>query len=344
MLGRDEDTDSVAVVARSQSRAPIELTFGDLREQVARARAGLQRLGVGPGDRVVAYLPNIPETLVAFLATASLGAVWATCPPEFGTRSVISRLGQLEPTVLLAVAGYRYGEQARRSPRAGGRRPRAPALAADGRARSLRGRRRRHPSGRGRLGRATGRVGAARVRARCLRAPAVRALLVGHDGAAEGDRARPRRHPHRAPEEPHIWLGPPCRRPTPVVHDDRVDDVERARLGAAHARLDRHDRRRPGLSRPRPSNGSSRRRRGRRSSGSAPRSRWPAARRGSSRDTLRPVVDPHALHRRLAAAAGGLRVAVPAGWLGRLPQRRHGGHGCVHGPRAGLPAAAGIRR
>ena len=74
MLGRDEDVDEVAVVAYSQTREPMELTFGDLREQVARARAGLKRLGVGPGDRVVAYLPNIPETLVAFLATASLGA------------------------------------------------------------------------------------------------------------------------------------------------------------------------------------------------------------------------------------------------------------------------------
>ena len=68
MLGRDEDVGASAVVAHSQTRAPIELTFGDLREQVARARAGLQRLGVGRGDRVVAYLPNVPETLVAFLA------------------------------------------------------------------------------------------------------------------------------------------------------------------------------------------------------------------------------------------------------------------------------------
>ena len=111
MVGRDEDVDVVAVVAHSQSREPRELTFGDLREQVARARAGLQRLGIGPGDRVVAYLPNIPETLVAFLATASLGAIWATCPPEFGVRSVLHRLGQLEPKLLLAVAGYRYGDK-----------------------------------------------------------------------------------------------------------------------------------------------------------------------------------------------------------------------------------------
>jgi hypothetical protein len=103
MVGRDEDLDvvAVAVVAYSQTREPMELTFGELRDQVARARAGMQRLGVGPGDRVVAYMPNIPETLVAFLAAASLGAIWATCPLEFGVRSVVDRLGQLEPTLLL---------------------------------------------------------------------------------------------------------------------------------------------------------------------------------------------------------------------------------------------------
>ena len=111
MLGRAEDADNVALVAVSQTRESSELTFGELREQVARARTGLLRLGVRPGDRVVAYLPNIPETLVAFLATASIGAVWATCPPEFGVRSVIHRLGQLSPTVLLTVAGYRFGEK-----------------------------------------------------------------------------------------------------------------------------------------------------------------------------------------------------------------------------------------
>jgi acetoacetyl-CoA synthetase len=109
MVGADDDLRAVAVLGRSQTREPVELTFGDLREQVARARAGLERLGVGPGDRVVAYLPNIPETLVAFLATASLGAIWATCAPEFGARAVIDRFGIVEPKVLLAIAGYGYG-------------------------------------------------------------------------------------------------------------------------------------------------------------------------------------------------------------------------------------------
>ena len=111
LLGRDEDAAEVAVVAHSQTREPESITFAELREQVARARAGLVRLGVGPGDRVVAYLPNIPETLVAFAAAASLGAVWASCAPEFGPRSVVDRLGQLEPTVLLTVGGYGFRDR-----------------------------------------------------------------------------------------------------------------------------------------------------------------------------------------------------------------------------------------
>jgi acetoacetyl-CoA synthetase len=98
-----------AIVARSQSRDPIELSMGELRDQVARCRAGLLRLGVGRGDRVAAYLPNIPEAVVALLAVGSLGAVWSSCAPEFGTRSVVDRLRQIEPAVLLAVDGYRYG-------------------------------------------------------------------------------------------------------------------------------------------------------------------------------------------------------------------------------------------
>ncbi|WP_372661770.1 acetoacetate--CoA ligase [Amycolatopsis kentuckyensis] len=99
----------IAVVAYSQTRERTELTWAELRDQVARARAGLRRLGVGRGDRVAAYLPNIPETVVAYLAAASLGAVWASCAPEFGARSVVDRFGQIEPRVLLTVAGYHYG-------------------------------------------------------------------------------------------------------------------------------------------------------------------------------------------------------------------------------------------
>ena len=111
LIGREDDLDTIAVVARSQTRPQRELTFKDLRDQAAGVRVGLQRLGVKPGDRVVAYLPNIPETLAAFIATASLGAIWATCAPEFGARSVVDRFAQIEPTVLLAVGGYGYRDR-----------------------------------------------------------------------------------------------------------------------------------------------------------------------------------------------------------------------------------------
>jgi acetoacetyl-CoA synthetase len=105
------ESDAVAVLARSHARDPFELTFNDLRRAVGRARAGLQARGVKQGDRVVAYLPNIPETLVAFLATASLGAIWASVSPEFGPRSVIDRFAQIEPKVLIAVDGYTHRDK-----------------------------------------------------------------------------------------------------------------------------------------------------------------------------------------------------------------------------------------
>jgi acetoacetyl-CoA synthetase len=111
-FGRPDDADRTAVIAYSQTRPVVRLTFGELAEQVRRVRDGLSRLGVGTGDRVVGYLPNCPEALVAFLATASLGAIWASCAPEFGSPSVVNRFAQITPTVMFAVAGYTYGEQA----------------------------------------------------------------------------------------------------------------------------------------------------------------------------------------------------------------------------------------
>ena len=111
MLGGPEDRDTPAVIAYSQTRDRIDLTFGELADQVGRARAGLVRLGVGRGDRVVGFIPNIPEALVAFLACASLGAIWASCAPEFGARSVVDRFSQVEPTVLITVGGYTYGNK-----------------------------------------------------------------------------------------------------------------------------------------------------------------------------------------------------------------------------------------
>jgi acetoacetyl-CoA synthetase len=99
------------LVARSESRPRIELTRGELRDRVAALRSALLGLGVRPGDRVAAYLPNIPEALITLYAAASLGAVFTCCAPESGTRSVIGRIGQVEPAVLVTVDGYVYGGQ-----------------------------------------------------------------------------------------------------------------------------------------------------------------------------------------------------------------------------------------
>jgi len=98
-----------AIVHATESSAPAELTWDELRDQVARCTAGLSRLGVGRGDRVVAYMPNVPETVIAFLACAGIGAIWSSCAPEFGTPTVVDRFEQIEPKLLIATEGYRYG-------------------------------------------------------------------------------------------------------------------------------------------------------------------------------------------------------------------------------------------
>jgi acetoacetyl-CoA synthetase len=105
---RGKDADEVAIRHASELRELDEWTWGQLRAHTAAIAAGLRALGVEPGDRVVAYLPNIPEAVAAFLACASIGATWSSCSPDFGKRSVVDRFAQIEPKVLLAVDGYRY--------------------------------------------------------------------------------------------------------------------------------------------------------------------------------------------------------------------------------------------
>ena len=107
--GPGRDPGQVALLHASELRELQALTWGELSAQVAATAAGLRALGVERGDRVVAYMPNIPETLVALLAVASIGAIWSSAAPEFGARSVIDRFAQIEPKVMLAVDGYRHG-------------------------------------------------------------------------------------------------------------------------------------------------------------------------------------------------------------------------------------------
>jgi acetoacetyl-CoA synthetase len=106
---RGHDDNEVAILHASELRDLAEWTWGELRGETARMASAFRSAGVSEGDRVVAYLPNIPEAIAAFLACASIGAVWSSCSPDFGARSVVDRFAQIEPKVLLAADGYRYG-------------------------------------------------------------------------------------------------------------------------------------------------------------------------------------------------------------------------------------------
>ena len=242
--------DAVAVVARSQSRDPFELTFGELREQVARARAGpaaarrrRRATGSSPTCRT-SRRRSSPSSRARASARSGRRARPSSASAASSTGS-----GQLEPKVLLAVDGYSYGDKLVDRREQVGRRPGA---AADARAvvhvpyaaapTTL-------PDAVA-LGRAPRRARSRSSSSRC-RSPT--------RSTCSSRRARPacRRRSStataascRAPEEPRPELGPAARRPAPVVHDDRVDDVERARLDAAAARVDRDDRRQPRLPRP----------------------------------------------------------------------------------------------
>ncbi|MGY1753925.1 acetoacetate--CoA ligase [Blastococcus sp. SYSU D01042] len=104
--GRGTET---ALVAVAEDGAVAETTWAELTEQVGAVATALRSRGIGPGDRVVGYLPNIPQAVVAFLAAASVGAIWSACGPEIGLQSAIDRFAQLEPALLIAVDGYRFG-------------------------------------------------------------------------------------------------------------------------------------------------------------------------------------------------------------------------------------------
>lgn len=101
--------DKPAIIAESELRPTVTLSWRMLREQVSAVANALRALGVGPGDRVVAYLPNTPEAAIAFYACASIGAIWSSCSPDMGSASVLDRFRQIDPKVLIAVDGYRYG-------------------------------------------------------------------------------------------------------------------------------------------------------------------------------------------------------------------------------------------
>jgi acetoacetyl-CoA synthetase len=102
---RDDD---VAMVFWGENKVRRKLTFRELHEQVSCTAQALRALGVQAGDRVAGFMPNMPETIIAMLATASIGAIWSSCSPDFGAQGVLDRFGQIEPKVLFCVDGYYY--------------------------------------------------------------------------------------------------------------------------------------------------------------------------------------------------------------------------------------------
>jgi acetoacetyl-CoA synthetase len=105
---RNATTERPALLFQSESQPLTEISWDELYRKVVTVAAALRGMGVQAGDRVVSYMPNIPESAIAFLACASIGAIWSSCSPDFGTRSVIDRFQQIEPKVLFAVDGYMY--------------------------------------------------------------------------------------------------------------------------------------------------------------------------------------------------------------------------------------------
>ncbi|MCH0555134.1 acetoacetate--CoA ligase [Streptomyces sp. MUM 16J] len=105
----DDRPDEPALLHVDETHDPSPVTWAELRRQVGSLAAELRALGVHPGDRISGYLPNVPQAVVALLATAAVGAVWTSCAPDFGARSVLDRFQQVEPVVLFTIDGYRYG-------------------------------------------------------------------------------------------------------------------------------------------------------------------------------------------------------------------------------------------
>ena len=100
--------DRTAIIFRGENGARRELNFDELRDEVAAFAAGLRNAGIGKGDRVVGFLPNCPEAIIAMLAATSIGAIWSSCSPDFGVNGVVDRFGQIQPRILICADGYFY--------------------------------------------------------------------------------------------------------------------------------------------------------------------------------------------------------------------------------------------
>ena len=110
MLARRDEED--AIVFRGENKIELRLSFADLYLQVAKVQSHMKSCGIGPGDRVAAFLPNHPAAIIGMLAATSIGAIWSSCSPDFGKQGVLDRFGQIEPKMIFVVDGYYYNGKA----------------------------------------------------------------------------------------------------------------------------------------------------------------------------------------------------------------------------------------
>ena len=239
---RRDDADADA---RSSSGARTacarRLSHAELRDEVSRMQQALAAAGVKAGDRVAAFMPNMPETVVAMLAAASLGAIFTSCSPDFGVQGVLDRFGQVEPKVLVLLRRLLLQRQGDRDARAHRRDRGAAAHRASASWSCPTPRRSRtSPPCRARCALADFLAPfapkAPRVRAPAVQPSALHPLLQRHDRRAQVHRARRGRRAAHAPEGARAALRREARRPPLLLHDLRLDDVELARLGARRGR------------------------------------------------------------------------------------------------------------
>ena len=229
-LRRRDDTP--ALIFRSEDKVERSMSWAELYDNVSRLAQALKAAGIGPGDRCAGFVPNMPETIVATLAVASLGAVWTSCSPDFGVQGVLDRFGQVEPKLLFCADGYNYNGKSHDSlgrvtgnpGRPADRRKCRGVFAAGGRTGCFR-RAQRPPAGR--FHRAV-RGRRDRLRADALQYAALYPLFVGHDRRSEMHPAWRRRHPAAAYEGTQAAQRREAGRPGVLFHHLRLDDVELA--------------------------------------------------------------------------------------------------------------------
>ena len=236
---RAADDAGDALVFRGEDKLVRRVSHAELVATVSRIATALKALGIAAGDRIAAYVPNMPEAIEAMLGATSLGAVWSSCSPDFGVQGVLDRFGQIEPRVLFTVDGYWYNgkplpildkvadvvaklptvERVVVIPVSRGRRGRAAQDLSRIRSAVELGRVRRRQAG-----------GADRVRAAAVRPSALHPVLLRHDGRAEVHRPRRGRNAAAAPEGAPAAQRRQGGRPAVLLHDVRLDDVELARV------------------------------------------------------------------------------------------------------------------